>query len=160
MRLMHHRSAALAALALGLAALAVDALACTTETSIARGRYMVAITGCNDCHTPGWGESGGTVPETKRLVGARLGWSGAWGTTYASNLRLVAQQMSEQQWLKMAKTQKFRPPMPWFSLHAMDEADLRAVYRYIHSLGAAGERAPAYVPPGQKPGGATVEFPQ
>jgi mono/diheme cytochrome c family protein len=157
---MRNRPIALAALALGLAAFALDAQACTTETSIARGRYLVAITGCNDCHTPGWGESGATVPEAKRLVGDRLGWSGPWGTTYASNLRLVAQRMSESQWLKMAKTQKFRPPMPWFSLHAMDEADLRAVYRYIQSLGAAGEAAPAYVPPGQKPGGPAVEFPQ
>jgi len=153
-----HAGAALAALA--LAAVVRDAQACTTETSIARGRYVVAIAGCNDCHTPGWGASGGTVPEAQRLVGDRLGWSGPWGTTYASNLRIVAQRMSERQWVEMAKTQKFRPPMPWFSLQAMDEADLRAVYRYIHSLGAAGQAAPAYVPAGRQPDGPAVRFPE
>jgi mono/diheme cytochrome c family protein len=42
------------------------------------------------------------------------------------------------------------PPMPWFNLRAMSDADLKAMYAYIRSLGAPGEAAPAYVAPGGK----------
>ena len=38
--------------------------------------------------------------------------------------------------------------MPWYSLNAMTESDLKAIYAYIKSLGPAGKPAPAYVPPG------------
>jgi len=41
--------------------------------------------------------------------------------------------------------------MPWFNLNTMDEADLRALYQFIRSLGDPGQPAPAYVPPGEEP---------
>ena len=44
-------------------------------------------------------------------------------------------------------------------MRAMNERDLRALYRYIRSVGPAGEPAPDYVPPGRKPRGPTVQFP-
>src|SRR5882672_998171 len=47
-----------------------------------RGSYLAVIAGCNDCHTPGYAESGGKVPESQWLTGTLLGWSGPWGTTY------------------------------------------------------------------------------
>jgi mono/diheme cytochrome c family protein len=31
---------------------------------VARGRYLVVITGCNDCHTPSYAESMGQVAAT------------------------------------------------------------------------------------------------
>ena len=42
--------------------------------SIARGRYIAKIAGCNDCHTAGYALSGGKVPEKDWLHGrlARL----------------------------------------------------------------------------------------
>jgi hypothetical protein len=33
----------------------------------------------------------------------------------------------------------------------MTDADLRAMHRYVKSLGTAGEPAPNYVPPGEEP---------
>jgi hypothetical protein len=42
----------------------------------------------------------------------------------------------------------------------MSEADLRALYRYVRSLGPAGKPAPAYLPPGAKPGGPVIAFPR
>jgi mono/diheme cytochrome c family protein len=54
---------------------------------IERGRYLVKITGCNVCHTPGYTQKAGKVPEKEWLTGDRLGWRGPWGTTYAGNLR-------------------------------------------------------------------------
>jgi hypothetical protein len=70
------------------------------------------------------------------------------------------QKLSEDEWLKVAKTAEYRPPMPWFALHDMTREDLRAIYRFTRSLGSAGEPAPAYVPPGQEPKQPFVQFPQ
>ena len=128
--------------------------------SLDRGRYLVKITGCNDCHTPGYTQTGGKVPEKQWLTGDQLGWRGPWGTTYASNLRLSMRNLSEDQWVKIAKNAQFRPPMPWFTLHDMNEQDLRAIFRFIRYLGSAGEPAPAFVPFGQDPKGPYVLFPQ
>lgn len=126
---------------------------------IDQGRYLVKITGCNDCHTPGYTQLDGKVPEKLWLTGDKLGWHGPWGTTYASNLRLFMQTQTEAQWLNTARTAKYRPPMPWFALHAMKEADLKAIYRFIRYLGPAGEAAPAYQLPDQEPQGEFVLFP-
>lgn len=41
--------------------------------------------------------------------------------------------------------------MPDFAVRAMTEDDRRALYHLIKSLGDAGQPAPAYLPPGQKP---------
>ena len=102
-----------------LTAVPLQALAATAEAptpaypkaDIQRGRYLVRISGCNDCHTPGYPESGGKTPEKLWLTGSPLGWRGPWGTTYASNLRLVMHNMTEAQWLKHARVE-WRPPMP------------------------------------------------
>lgn len=115
---------------------------------IERGRYLVSIAGCNDCHTPRYPESGGTVPQSDWLTGSMVGFQGPWGTTYPSNLRLSLQTVSEAQWLEKARSAT-RPPMPWFALRDMSDADLSAVYQFIRSLGPKGEPAPAYAPPGQ-----------
>lgn len=127
--------------------------------SLDRGRYLVKIAGCNDCHTPGYAEAAGNVPEAQWLTGDKLGWRGPWGTTYAINLRLYMQNLTEDQWVKIAKTAQPRPPMPWFNLHEMAEQDLRAIYTLIRYLGPAGEPAPAFVPPGQEPKGPYALFP-
>ena len=129
------------------------------DREIARGRYVVQTSGCNDCHTPGYGLSGGKTPESEWLTGDSLGWQGPWGTTYPANLRLYFNATSEKAWLKTAKTFETRPPMPWFNVHAMSDADLRAMYRYIRHLGPAGKPAPAYVPPGGKVTTPVVTFP-
>lgn len=127
--------------------------------SIERGRYLVKITGCNDCHTPGYTQAGGKVPEKQWLTGDQLGWRGPWGTTYSSNLRLFMQTISEDEWVRLAKTAQYRPPMPWFALHDMRAQDLRVIYRFTRYLGPAGVPAPAFVPPGQEPAGPFVLFP-
>jgi mono/diheme cytochrome c family protein len=163
------RSAALtAALALippgamvGAQAPATKPAAATSKGSAAveRGRYLSKIGGCNDCHTPGYMQSAGKVPENVWLTGDALGWRGPWGTTYASNLRDKVPKMSEVQWVQYARTTELRPPMPWFALRDMSDADLRALYRFIVYLGPGGVPAPAYVPPDQEPNPPYVTFP-
>lgn len=155
-----HRHVGRVALFIVSAALAASALADGKGDQISRGYYLVKTSGCNDCHTPGYIASEGKVDETLWLTGDTLGWSGPWGTTYAPNLRLLLAGMTEAEWLTRARTVKPRPPMPWFNLRAMTDNDLKAIYAYTRSLGPGGGPAPAYVPPGQKPQGPVVQFPQ
>ena len=115
--------------------------------SVERGRYIVSISGCNDCHTGGYGETGGRTPESDRLTGIPVGFKGPWGTSYPANLRLTVQNMNESQWLTFARAERL-PPMPWFALRDMSDDDLRSMYRYIRALGPKGVRAPAAVGPG------------
>ena len=147
-----------AALAL-LAALPAIAQQKKPDPSVERGRYLVRIGGCNDCHTAGYPQADGKIPEAQWLTGDALGWRGPWGTTYAVNLRLYMQELTEEQWVKRAKSFKTRPPMPWFNLHDMTTADLRALYRYIRHLGPAGKPAPAYLAPDKTPPQPFVQFP-
>jgi mono/diheme cytochrome c family protein len=117
------------------------------DAEIRHGRYLIQTSGCNDCHTPGYAQKDGQVAESEWLTGDAMGWHGPWGTTYPANLRQLFQQMDEKTWLKRAR-EPMRPPMPAPSLRAMNDADLKAIYRYVRSLGAKGQTAPAYVPPG------------
>jgi hypothetical protein len=126
---------------------------------IARGRYLIKLGGCNDCHTDAFAESNAKVPEQKWLEGSVLGWYGPWGTTYPVNLRLLVQGMTEAQWLEHLRTMQPKPPMPWWSLRWMTPQDQRAVYVYIRHLGPAGKNAPTALPPGVSPPPPFVSFP-
>jgi mono/diheme cytochrome c family protein len=127
---------------------------------IERGRYIVEIGGCNDCHTSGYANAGGVAPEAERLKGDTLGFRGPWGTTYPTNLRLSLGKMTEDQWVKYGKSLMTRPPMPWFNIRAMTDADLRGVYQYIKALpGAAGTAAPTFLAPDKAPKQPYVQYP-
>jgi mono/diheme cytochrome c family protein len=154
-------AAAAALLAAASAALRAEAGPSSSAGSptIERGRYLARIAGCNDCHTPGYAQSGGKVDEKHWLTGDSVGWQGPWGTTYPANLRLALAKLGEDDWVRLARTAQWRPPMPWFALHDMTEADLRALYRFVRSLGPAGEPAPAYLPPGRAAAGPVIVFP-
>ena len=123
-----------------------------------RGKYLAQIAGCNDCHTPGYMESAGKVEESVWLTGDTLGWRGPWGTTYAPNLRLAAKDMTAEQFMARARSE-LRPPMPWFAVRDMTDADVKAIHAYLRHLGPAGNPAPAYVPPDKTPNGPFVQFP-
>ena len=116
-----------------------------------RGRYLVMVGGCNDCHTPGFMQKGDAVPESLWLTGNPVGWRGPWGTSYSTNLRQFVKDMDEDTWVKVIRERNTRPPMPWPSLHAMDDRDLRSTFRYIKSLQPLGDPTPQFVPPGTEP---------
>lgn len=115
--------------------------------ALQRGRYLVITSGCNDCHTPGYMQQDGKVPEPLWLTGNPVGFQGPWGTSYPANLRLKVQAFTETQWVERAR-RPMRPPMPWFNLRTMSDDDLRAIYRYLRAAGPAGEPAPAAAEPG------------
>jgi hypothetical protein len=99
-----------------VAAAAAAGVACTRQAGapapgpVERGRYLVTIGGCNDCHTPLKMGAAGPEPDLQRLLSGHpegqelapppaLGggwmaagsatmtaWAGPWGISYASNL--------------------------------------------------------------------------
>lgn len=125
--------------------------------AVERGRYLVVAGGCNDCHTPGYPESAGKIPAAQWLTGNAVGFQGPWGTSYPVNLRLYVQNLTEAQWVARVR-QPMRPPMPWFNLRDMSDTDLIAMYRFMRSLGPAGEPAPASVGPGVAVNTPYIEF--
>jgi hypothetical protein len=121
------------------------------DSPIEAGRYLVLVGGCNDCHTAGYAQGGGKIPEPQQLTGNPVGYRGPWGTSYAGNLRSLAQNISADAWVTLLRTKPLSPPMPSHNISRMDEADLRALYAYIHYLGGEWTVRPAHVPPGQTP---------
>lgn len=147
------------AVALSAGAAVATLAAASREDLVQHGRYVVMIGGCNDCHTPGFAASGGQVPESQWLTGDEVGWSGDWGTTYAPNLRLRFATMDLASFKQYAHSFKARPPMPYWAVNAMSDADLEALYAFVQALGPAGKEAPAALPPGVQPPGPVVQFP-
>lgn len=143
----------------GVFVLAACAPRIDEATLIERGRYLLKISGCNDCHTEGFMESGGKIPEQEWLKGSRRGWHNESGTTYATNLRLLISQISERQWIKKARTMRTKAPMAWYRLMEINDDDLSAMYRYIYALGPAGEPVPVALPAGVTPPEPYIYFP-
>lgn len=119
------------------------------KRAIDHGRFLVNYGGCQDCHTPGWGENGGKAPKDQLLTGSGMNFQGPWGTTYPPNLRLYVQSLTVKEWIANLRTLKTRPLMPAWAFSYLSDKDLADMYTYIHSLGPAGQPAHAYVPPGQ-----------
>ena len=147
------RMITLAAVILGGSATTVlaDGMDQPAQPSIEYGKYVSVLGGCNDCHTPGYNETGGKIDPAKALIGSSSGYQGPWGTTYPTNLRLLSSTMSEDDWVKFLSTFTARPPMPFYNVHAMNDTMKHSLYLYLASLGKAGDPAPDYVPPGGKP---------
>jgi mono/diheme cytochrome c family protein len=126
---------------------------------VERGRYLVQISGCNDCHTEGFMDQAGNVPEQEWLKGSRRGWTNEQGTTYAANLRLLIDRIDENQWITLARNMRTKAPMAWYRLREINDADLRAIYHYVRRLGPAGAPVPPALPPGVTPPEPYIYFP-
>ena len=121
------------------------------SSQIEAGRYIAIIGGCNDCHTEGYLQSEGNVPEEDWFAGSFLGWRGPWGTTYPPNLRLSVQEMTEEEWVMILHEREDLPPMPWMNVNQMSEEDAKALYQYLKSLGPKGKHSPEALDPGVEP---------
>jgi len=124
--------------------------------TLARGRYMIVTGHCNNCHTAGYQQSAGKVPDKDWLTGRDIGHRGPWGTTYPANLRINVNKMSEAEWVAYASTLKARPGMPTWSLRDTSPDDLRAMYQFIKSLGPSDIPSRPALPPGEEPKTLTI----
>ena len=123
------------------------------------GEYLTIVGSCKDCHTQGWTESKGKVAPSDRFAGLNVGFRGEWGTVYGKNLRTVTQRQSEDHWVEVLRTADGgdgKPPMPWWNTALMSDRDLRAMYRYIKSLGPNPNGVPRNLKPGVDPTGPYV----
>ena len=84
-------------------------------------------------------------------------WAGPWGISFAANLTPDVTGLSgwtEVQFIQTMRTGKhlgvgrdILPPMPWFGVAALPDADLKALFGYLQSLKPISNQAPQPVPP-------------
>ena len=163
--------------ALLLSLLSIIAVSCAKPASepkklseaemIARGQYLVTITGCGDCHTPGYFY--GAPDETRKLSGSEMGWAGAWGVSYARNLTpepvTGIGAWSEDDIITAIRQGKrpdgtaLMPPMPWVGFAFLADEDARSIAKYLKTIPPVSHKVPDKLPPGSKPTGSYVVIP-
>lgn len=87
--------------------------------------------------------------------GSLTAWAGPWGVSFAANLTpdkdTGIAEWSEQMFMQMARTGKHQgqpngrdilPPMPWFNLKDLSDADLRGMWSYLRSIPPVKNRVP------------------
>ena len=113
------------------------------ETTEQRGRYLVHLAGCNDCHTPGHFLG---KPDTARFLGGSdVGFElPGLGTFYGPNLTPDKETglggWTDKQVAHALKTGErpdgrvLAPAMPWRDFSNLTDADADAVVAYLRSL--------------------------
>ena len=133
------------------------------QRRVERGKYLVNIAACNDCHSPKVDAM--MTPDAKRLLSGRpastpppvqgegeihasldlTAWAGPWGISYAANLTPdgetgLGKRYTEAKFIQAIRTGKkpegepLLPPMPWTVYRNMTDEDLKAVYAYLKTL--------------------------
>jgi mono/diheme cytochrome c family protein len=130
------------------------------QTPVERGQYLVTITGCSDCHTPG-GLLG--QPDLKRrLGGSDVGFgdpaSGVWvgGNLTPDKETGLGRWTTDQ--IVAAFTKGVRPDgrklseiMPWPALSHLSGGDAHAIAAYLQSLPAVRNAVPGPFKAGETP---------
>jgi cytochrome c553 len=131
--------------------------------SVDRGKYLVSITGCHDCHSP---KSQGMTPDPARPLSGRpsttkmpskadgeihasldfTAFWGPWGQTVASNLTpdkatgLPGRGYNEKTFVQTMRTGKkpngtaVQPPMPVEVYQNLSDDDLRSIWMFLQTL--------------------------
>jgi cytochrome c553 len=157
------RKALLLAAVVGVVAFGAAARAHSTVERVERGRYLVSIAGCHDCHSPK--ADAMMTPDPARLLSGRpattqppsqspneirasldfTAFAGPWGNSYAANLTPdpetgIGARYDQAAFIKTIRTGKkpegeaLAPPMPWPVYAKMTDEDLKAVFAYLKTL--------------------------
>jgi hypothetical protein len=117
-----------------------------------RGKYLVAVAGCTDCHTPA-DDHGQPLPGMDFSGGFIL--EGPWGRVASSNITsdpsgipyydeaLFTQTMRTG----FVKARKLSQIMPWRTYRGMTDEDLAAIFAYIKTLKPVQHRVDNTLPP-------------
>jgi mono/diheme cytochrome c family protein len=133
-------------LTLSAIALALTAASCsqapTPQDILARGRYLATVTGCSDCHTPGYFM--GMPDASKMLAGSDVSFFlPGTGYFYPPNLTPDATGLgawTPAQIVTAIRTgvrpdgRKLVPIMPWMDFANLTDADANAIAAYLKSL--------------------------
>lgn len=92
--------------------------------------------------------------------GSLTAWAGPWGVSFAINLTpdqaTGIGEWSENNFIQMARTGKHQgqpngrdilPPMPWFNMKDLTDADLKAMWAYLRSLPPVKNQVPLPIVP-------------
>jgi len=126
---------------------------------VERGRHLIKTMGCNDCHTQDYMIKRSNIQEEDWLVGSTLGFRGTYGTAYPTNLRLLLNDMTEDEWLVLAKQMRKDSPMALIMLPTAVDQDLRAIYKFVKHLGPKGTPALSRLAAGVLPTTNYVDYP-
>ena len=170
------------------------------ESSVERGKYLVTLGACNDCHTPKMpGPGGAPEPDAKLLLsghpqnaphpawtpedakrnvlitanGTGTAFAGPWGVSFAMNLTPDKEtgigEWTEATFIQIARTGKHQgqsnsrdvlPPMPWFTMKDLTDADLKAMWAYLRSIPPVKNQVPFPISPAASAnGGSKIEQP-
>ena len=116
-----------------------------------RGKYLVTIAGCTDCHTPQ--ERGQPLPGPDFGGGFIL--EGPWGRVASSNITPESSGISYYdptiftQAIRtgFVKARKLSQIMPWHTYRGMTDEDIAAVFAYIKTLTPVRHRVDNTEPP-------------
>jgi len=141
-----------------LSALAVSvSVANDRDERVARGEYLVAIGGCNDCHTPG--HFLGHEDPAQTLAGSDVGFADpVKGVVVGPNLtpdKATGLGTWTDEQIQNAFTsgvlpdgKLLSPVMPWPGLSRLSKDDARAIVAYLRSLTPVSRKTPGPFPPG------------
>lgn len=164
MHMAFRTAAAAAALGLSCAAtLAAEAGKGDPE----RGKYLVTLGGCNDCHTPGYFL--GKPDFEHALSGSEVGFEiPDLGVFHGRNLTPDEEtgigKWSEDDIVKAIRTgvrpdgRELAPIMPWRSLAALTDEDAYSIAAYLKSLPAVKNKVPGPFGPKDKPTGFVMKI--
>ena len=127
---------------------------------IERGRYLVTLGGCTDCHTPG--HFLGKPEMARQLGGSEVGFEiPGLGVFYGPNLTPDEETglgtWSEADIVKAIQTgvrpdgRGLVPIMPWPAFAKLTKSDAQAIAAYLQSLPAVRNQVPGPFGPSQTP---------
>lgn len=146
---------------------AVIALSCVSfvpafadDATVARGKYLVTLGGCQDCHTPG--HFFGKPDMARMLGGSEVGFDiPGLGTFYGPNLTSDKNTglggWTDAQVATALRTgvrpdgRVLAPIMPWRALGTLTVQDTSAIVAYLRSLPPVANKVPGPFGPNEVP---------
>src|SRR6266568_4650142 len=149
----------LATAAIGALVTAAVSAEAASKKTIERGKYLVGLGGCFDCHTPGY--FFGKPDMAHYLGGSDVGFEmPGLGVFVGPNLTPDADtglgEWSEAQIVRALQTGKrpdgreLAPIMPWRAFANLTKSDAHAIAAYLKSLPAVSHRVPGPFGPDEK----------
>jgi mono/diheme cytochrome c family protein len=130
------------------------------SSQIERGKYLVTLGGCNDCHTPGYffgkpdmarflggSEVGFEVPDQGVFYGSNLTPDNETGLGKWSTQEIVAAITTG----KRPDGRVLAPVMPWHAFANLTREDSTAIAAFLKSLQPVNNKTPGPFGPGEKP---------
>jgi mono/diheme cytochrome c family protein len=125
----------------------------------ARGKYLVTIMGCGDCHTPGYflGKPDLAHPLSGSDVGFEMPGLGIhWGSNLTPDSETGLGKWSDKEIIRAFRTgvtpggRRLVPVMPYGNFAALTDHDARAIVAYLRSLPPVRHAVPGPIKPGEK----------